>query len=64
MVTATVPFLLLIILLIKFIGLNNEVDGNGPGFYLGTQKINVPVPNDTNIVFEEYDPTEETGTIF
>jgi len=40
-VTASVPFLLLIVLLIKFIGLPGEVEGatSGAAFYMGSETI-------------------------
>ena len=63
-VTATAPFIILFIMMAKFIGLNGDADGKGMSFYMGSEKIKVPVSNDTNIVFEEYDPSEQMGTLF
>lgn len=63
-VTVITPYIFLFVMMGKFIGLNNEVDGNGMAFYMGSEKIKIPVDNDTNIVFEEYDPSEQIDTLF
>ena len=64
MITATAPFVLMLILLFKLLSLNNEVDGKGPSFYLGSEKIKIPVQNYSNFVLDEYDPNTEMGTLF
>lgn len=38
-VTVTLPFILLIVLVIKFVSLNNDVDGDGINYYLGGKSI-------------------------
>lgn len=42
MVTATVPFILLFILMGYYIKLNNSVDGKGVEFYFGTERFAKP----------------------
>lgn len=43
MITVTVPYIFLFILMGKFISLNSEVDGSGIAFYMGSEKIKIPV---------------------
>ena len=57
MITEKTPFLFLIILMVQFIGLNNEVDGKGIKFYLGTESM-----PDLNGV--PYDPLKNEATLF
>ena len=45
MVSVTVPYIFLFILMGKFISLNSEVDGSGIAFYMGSEKIKVPEEN-------------------
>lgn len=56
MVTEKLPFLLVFILLAKFVSVNSSVDGKGIQFYLGSEAM--PDPNGV-----PYDPQENFATL-
>mmetsp|Transcript_1210 Transcript_1210/g.1367 ORF Transcript_1210/g.1367 Transcript_1210/m.1367 type:complete len:270 (+) Transcript_1210:34-843(+) len=62
MVTATLPFVFLIILMTKFVGFNSEMEGKGLDYYFGSEEFPLP-PNPLTGEILNYDPSANSDSL-
>lgn len=62
MVTVPLPFILLIILVIKFVGFNNEYDGKGIDYYFGSERFPLD-PDPVTGEVQLYDPSTQSDSL-
>jgi SNF family Na+-dependent transporter len=62
MVTVPLPFILLLILMAKFMGMNSEADGKGISYYFNNEPFYLP-PDPVTGQQIKYDPTENRDSL-